>query len=87
MCRLEIWTAKRQKDLLGVVTQRVLGLQHPPGHEGVEDGRPGQRHAEVEAEEPPVLHPLIELMEGGKKRVNTANDTILAEAQQLSNCV
>lgn len=59
--------AKRQKDLLGVVAQRVLGLQHLPGHEGVEDGRPGQRHAEVEAEEPPVLHRLIELMEGEEK--------------------
>lgn len=62
-----MWMVKRQKDLLGVVAQRVLGLQHLPGHEGVEDGRPGQRHAEVEAEEPPVLHRLIELMEWKEK--------------------
>lgn len=53
--------AKRQWDLLGVVAQRVLRPQHLPGHQGVEDGRPGQRQAEVKAEEPPVLHRLIEL--------------------------
>ena len=30
--------------------------QHVSGHECVEDGSPGQRHAEVEAKEPPVLY-------------------------------
>lgn len=36
--------------------------QHVSGHECVEDGGPSQRHAEVEAKEPPVLYWLIKLL-------------------------
>lgn len=35
--------------------------EHLTGHEGIEDARAGQRQAEVEAEEPPVFHLLVEL--------------------------
>lgn len=54
---------KKCNNLLGVVAQRILSvLQHFPGHECVEDGGPSQRHAKVEAEEPPVLCWFIKLL-------------------------
>lgn len=43
-------------------------VEHLTGHEGVEDGRAHQRHAEVEAEEPPVLHVLVKLSSEEKGR-------------------
>lgn len=58
---------KPRKNLLGVVAERVLTVpQHFPGHERVEDGRPDQWHAEVEAKEPPVFDRLIKLMRWNK---------------------
>lgn len=36
-------------------------VEHLTGHEGVEDGRAHQGHAEVEPEEPPVFHISVEL--------------------------
>lgn len=46
----------------------VPPVEHLTGHEGVEDGRAHQRHAEVEAEEPPVLHVLVKLLSEEKGR-------------------
>lgn len=42
-------------NLLGVIV-RLSVPQHFPGHQCVENGGPSQRHAEVEAKEPPVLY-------------------------------
>lgn len=39
----------------------LLAAEHLAGHECVEDPRAGQREAEVEAKEPPVLDFLIKL--------------------------
>lgn len=36
-------------------------VEHLTGHEGVEDRRAHQGHAEIEPEEPPVLHVLVKL--------------------------
>ena len=44
----------------------LLVPQHLTGHECVEDSSAGQRQAEVEAEEPPVLHVLVELWAEGR---------------------
>lgn len=38
-----------------------LATEHFTGHECVEDSRAGQREAEIESKEPPVLHILVEL--------------------------
>lgn len=46
----------------------IPSVEHLTGHEGVEDGRAHQRHAEVEAEEPPVLHVLVKLSSEEKGR-------------------
>lgn len=51
--------------LFHVVVQRdthaLLAAEHLTGHECVEDSRTGQRQAEVETKEPPVLYILVEL--------------------------
>lgn len=39
----------------------LLAAEHLTGHERVEDSCAGQRETEIEAEEPPVFHILIEL--------------------------
>ena len=38
-----------------------LATEHFAGHERVEDTGAGQRQAEIEAKQPPVLHILVEL--------------------------
>lgn len=50
----------------------ISPVEHLTGHEGVEDGRAHQRHAEVEAEEPPVLHVLVKLFSEEKGRWDCA---------------
>lgn len=52
--------------LLQVFSQRdlqtfLLVLEHLVGHEAVEDGRAGQRDAEVETKKPPVPRVDVEL--------------------------
>ena len=39
----------------------VAVVEHLARHQGVEDGRAHQRDAEVEAEQPPVLHVFVVL--------------------------
>lgn len=45
-------------------THAFLAAQHFAGHECVEDPSAGQRQAEVESKQPPVLHILVELRTG-----------------------
>lgn len=55
-------------NLFEVLTQgdtqaAVPVVEHFAGHQGIEDGGAGQRYAEVETKQPPVLGILIELKE------------------------
>lgn len=53
--------------LFHVVVERdahaFFATEHLTGHESVEDPCAGQREAEIEAEQPPVFHILVELEE------------------------
>ncbi len=53
--------------LFHVVVERdahaFFATKHLTGHESVEDSCAGQREAEIEAKQPPILHILVELEE------------------------
>lgn len=75
-CKLWHWvglpfSGQQDQYLLHVVVEgyahSLPAAEHFARHQGVEDSRAGQGKAEVEAEEPPVLHILVELRREGDR--------------------
>lgn len=64
----------------------LLAAEHLAGHERVEDPRAGQREAEVEAKEPPVLHFLIKLQPRKKKLKAVRSTSAIQEARLRRTC-